>query len=563
MNGLSAPNPSTALARVVIDELARGGVSHVVLAPGSRSAALALAAVEHPEIELAVVIDERSAGFHALGIGRVTGSPAAVVTTSGTAAANLFPAIVEADTGCVPLIVVTADRPPELRHVGANQTIDQVKLFGSYPRWFGEITVPEDRPGVVRFWRSTVSRAIAEALGAGGAGGPVHLDIGFREPVVPVSDDGRQAADPFTSDLGGRPDGAPWTALLTAGPHALADPEELGERVVLWAGSEVDGAVVDRSWVVVAEPVARKKGTVTTAHHLLAHDGFADRFGPDTVVTLGRPGLSRPASLALARAPRRIAVDPFAWSDPHRDVSELRRFLPVPAGGDARWKTAWMEADAAVRSALDAALDAVDGPSEPRAARDVVRAIPRGGVLVVGSSMPVRDLDAYMPPAEVTVISNRGASGIDGFVSTALGVAATAGRPVVALCGDLSLLHDANGFLVDPRPSCVFVVVNNDGGGIFSFLPPAAFPESFERVFGTPHGRSLERLAALYDLSYQRVSHPSTLGDLVASGLEAGGVWLLEIRTDRTANVAAHRVLDAVAAATLDAFLTGSSPRGR
>lgn len=554
---MSVPNPSTALARVVVDELVRHGVSRVFLSPGSRSAALAFAAAGHPAVELAVVVDERSAAFHALGAARATGVPAAVVTTSGTAVANVFPAVVEADTGRVPLIVLTADRPPELRHAGANQTIDQLRIFGAATRWFVEVGVPEDRQGAASYWRSTVSRAVAEAVGRGGPPGPVHLNLAFREPTVPAADDGRDAAAPFTADLGGRDDGGPWTAFSRP-PVPAPTREDLGGKVVVWAGSGCSPAVAAERWVVVAEPAsgARAPGAVRTGHHLLGHPGFVEAYGPETVVTVGRPGLSRRAALALGRADRHIAVAPDGWPDPTRAAIEMRAALPLPVGIDEDWAAAWREADSLVGEALDGALDALDTPTEPRTARDTARAVPADGVLVAASSMPIRDLDSFMPAAGTTVIANRGASGIDGFVSTALGVAAARPGPVVALAGDLSLLHDANGFLVDRRPDCVFVVVNNDGGGIFSLLPPAAFPGQFERLFLTPHGRSLERLAAFHDLSYRRISRAGELGDAVAAGVAEGGIWLVEVPSDHEENVAVHGRLDAVARAAVDRFLS-------
>jgi 2-succinyl-5-enolpyruvyl-6-hydroxy-3-cyclohexene-1-carboxylate synthase len=566
----TAPNPSTALAVVVMDELVRNGVRHLALAPGSRSAALALAAADRPDLSVWVEIDERSAAFLAVGIARGSGAPAAVVTTSGTAAANLLPAMVEADLGGVPLVVLTADRPPELRHAGANQTIDQVGLYGGAVRWACDLGVPEDRPGAGAYWRSSVCRAVAEARGRGGPPGPVHLNLAFREPVVPATDDGRTVGAAFTGPLGGRPGGAPWTRVVRSPlPEVALDRRWLEvERGIVVAGDarlppeerrKVDRLAAALGWPLVAEPAAgwRPPQTVTMAHHLLGHPGFRARHRPDAALVVGRAGLSRNLAAALAGVPR-VVADPWGWPDPERDAEAVLTGFPSFDPGEvpkreSGWRRAWLEAEAAVRKVVDAALDESDLPSEPRTARDAARAVPDGGLLVAASSMPVRDLDWFMPARDVEVVCNRGASGIDGFVSTALGVAAHAGPGrVAALAGDLSLLHDAGGFLVRPQPDCVFVVVNNDGGGIFSFLPQAGFPEHFERVFGTPHGRSFERLAAFHDLTYRPIERADELTPAVQEGLLAGGLHLLEVRTERAENVAVHRRIAAAVGAALD-----------
>jgi 2-succinyl-5-enolpyruvyl-6-hydroxy-3-cyclohexene-1-carboxylate synthase len=566
-------NPSTALATVLVDELVRNGVEHLVLGPGSRSAPLAMAAAARAAVQVHVHIDERSAGFAALGIGRATGTPAAVLTTSGTAAVNLHPALVEAAAAAVPLIALTADRPPEHRHAGANQTIDQIGLFGGAVRWFCEVGVPEDRPGSNAYWRSTVCRAVAAAVGLGGRAGPVHLNLAFRDPLVPASDDGRSADRPFASPTDGRPDGGPWTRLVRPEPppvdlsdrwtsvaRGLVVVGDLGGGPFVPSLAEVDGLAARLGWPLVVEPLAggRPAQTITTAHHLLGHPGFLDRYLPEAVLVLGRAGLSRNLAGLLAAVPT-IVADPGMWSDPARSAEEMLAGWPSPEVEPARrpdgaWRRGWLEAERVARAALDEALDATDEPTEPRTARDTARAAV-GGRLVVASSMPVRDLDWFMGPGDVEIISNRGASGIDGFVATVLGAAAVSSRPVTALAGDLSVLHDAGGFLVDPRRDAVFVVVDNDGGGIFSFLPQAGFPEHFEQVFGTPHGRSFERLAAFHDLGFQVVEQASGLVPAVEEARRAGGVHLVVVRTDRARNVEVHRELTAAVSRALDGRL--------
>jgi 2-succinyl-5-enolpyruvyl-6-hydroxy-3-cyclohexene-1-carboxylate synthase len=317
--------------------------------------------------------------------------------------------------------------------------------------------------------------------------------------------------------------------------------------VVAGEGAEpnVVTAALEAGCVVIAEAHSgcRLPGTVTTAHHLLASAGIASSLLPDTVVVLGRAGLSRNLTAFISNV-ETIGVGD-GWSDPDRRLSTMFRSIAfVRSEPDPEWRSIWDRAESTARRILDSELDGVETPSEPRSARDVAAAVPEGGSLIVGSSMPVRDLDWFSgsrPPMKV--ISNRGASGIDGLVSVALGAGAVG--PSVALVGDLSLLHDQNGLLVSPRPDLVLVVVNNDGGGIFSFLPQAGLPESFEQLFGTPTGIDFSRLAALHGLSYHHIEKASDLVPAVTGGLEAGGVHLIEIKTDRTENVTLHRKLTA------------------
>jgi 2-succinyl-5-enolpyruvyl-6-hydroxy-3-cyclohexene-1-carboxylate synthase len=322
-------------------------------------------------------------------------------------------------------------------------------------------------------------------------------------------------------------------------------------------------------WPIVAEPFSgARQGAhaVSTAVLLLGDEGFAAAHRADVVIRLGRVHLSRQVGRYLAAAGRQVLVDPDgAWLDPERGADRIvaadpgricaavaaRRGPPRPPG---EWLRGWQAAEQRARAAVDALLDDEDAPSEPRTARDLAACLPDGSLLVAASSMPVRDLDLFAAPrGGLRVLGNRGASGIDGFVSTALGVALVNDGPVAALAGDLSLLHDQNGLLLANRPDLVLVVVNNDGGGIFSFLPQARFPGSFEAVFGTPHGVDFGHLAALHTCGYERVERAEALPGMVAAARSAGGVQILEVRTDRAANVALHeRLRQAVSAAVAD-----------
>ncbi len=547
---MTHPNPSVAMAVVVLDELRRNGVAHIVIAPGSRSAALSMAALSMG-FEVHVEIDERSAGFFALGLG-MRGIPAAIITTSGTAVANLLPAVVEADLSNRPLIVLSADRPPELRDRGANQTIEQHGIYGRRVRWEFDPGPAEDRPGSNAVWRSMVCRAVATARGLeGGMPGPVHLNLPFREPLVPATDDGRTSAAPFSSATDGRPGGEPWTHAGERAVWGLPRSDD-PKRTLVVVGDTAGGIDVDLTGVAfVAEPhSSRRSSEALTGLHYLSTHRSRDRWLPDAVITVGRVGLSRQLGNWLSGLPT-TAVDPSGrWLDPASTAARVVRQAPVPPA-EPTWLEALREIDRSVRAAVNAEIERWEEVSEPRIARDTSRAI-RGGRLVVASSMPIRDLDLFMDVEVESVMSNRGASGIDGFVSTALGVAATAGSPVVALAGDLSMLHDANGFLLRDRPDCVFVVVDNDGGGIFSFLPQADYPEGFETVFGTPHGRSFERLAAFHGLGFGEVSRPADLRPAIDDALGEPGVSLVVARTDRTVNVAHHRRLTEVAHQAID-----------
>ena len=589
---MDAANPSHALAQVLLDELARCRVTEVVLAPGSRSAALAMAAHDDPRLRVHVELDERSAGFLALGIARAGGHPAAVIVTSGSAVANLHPAVVEADTGHVQVLLLTADRPPELRHTGANQAIEQEGIFVRAPRWQVDLGVAEDRAASVAHWRSSAARAVAAALGDGLAPpGPVHINLPFREPTVPLSDDGRSSAPAVTVPLEGRSQQRPWVRTVLA-PRRLEDEELRGlagrllatERGLIVVGASTPGSGVAAAtdtihelsratgWPVIAEPSSgvRTDPRTTLAHApLLLSDAEVARWGtPDLVLRIGRTGLSRELVAVLGpHVPQLLLGGSGAWDDPERAVGErlvadveatcaaLAVTLGLPT--TSAWGERWRALDAAVAAAIDGVLDASAAPSEPRTARDLMAMLPDGATLVAASSMPIRDLDRFARPRPgVRVLANRGASGIDGHVSTVLGVALATGAgagghqggPVVALTGDLSLLHDANGFHLRPdapRVDATFVVVDNDGGGIFSFLPQARFPGAFERVFGTPHGRDLQRLAAFHDLGYREVTTAGQLTAAVEAAVAEGGIQLVHLRTDREENLALHRRLTA------------------
>jgi 2-succinyl-5-enolpyruvyl-6-hydroxy-3-cyclohexene-1-carboxylate synthase len=552
-------NPASALATVLVDELLRCGLTDLVLAPGSRSAPLALAVHERSRISLHVRIDERTAAFLALGMAKRSGRPVAVVCTSGTAAANFHPAVVEAHESGVPLLVLTADRPPELRGTGANQTIDQVKLYGSAVRWSCEVGTPEERPGMVAYWRSLVSRAWHVALEPDP--GPVHLNVAFREPLVPDGDE--SWCEPLDGDATGA-----WTKVRAATPGSVlhVPPTRRGVLVVGDGAVNVKRYVAAASmagWPVLAEPNgnARYGDHALSSHHfLLGVPEFVERHRPEVVVTLGKPGLSRPLLSFLRRAEEHVVVTPSLarWPDPVRSATQVAQEAEIPvSSGDDSWLKAWRTADLVARSAVDAVLDESDELTEPRLARDLVSAMPGGSLLLAASSMPIRDLDQTMHPRRgIRILANRGASGIDGLVSTAVGAALAHGNRAYALLGDLAFLHDQNALVIGPydrRPDLALVVVNNSGGGIFSLLPQSAFAEPFERLFGTPHAVDIASVAAAYGVPYARLEAMDGLAKVMAGE----GLRIVEVRTDRAANAALHARMREAAHEAVRASLPG------
>lgn len=559
-------NAGHALALALVDELARGGLAHVCISPGSRSSPLAMAFAADPRIAHHVLLDERSAGFVAVGLAKATGRPACVVTTSGTAAANVHPAVLEAHHSRTPMLVLTADRPPELRATGATQTVDQIKLFGDAVRWFVEVGAPEARSGAVAYWRSLAARALAAATSS--PRGPVHLNVALREPLVPEPDEVG-----WEHDTAGRPGVTPWASTLPG--SALPDDDAVArlaaelsavERGVLVAGAiDVDPAPLIEmagalGWPVLGEPpsgLRRGAGAVGAYDAILRDESTAARLRPQLVVRIGAIGISKALMRWLGADVEQVLVDPDGlWLDPGRSARRLVRADPsalatrisarLPARPASAWLEEWLERERRAQEAIDRVLETEEDLTEPAAARALAAALPPEATLVVAASMPVRDIDWFMRPRRgPRVISNRGANGIDGFASTVLGVALGSAGPVAALCGDLSLLHDQNGLLLarTERVDAVFVVLNNNGGGVFSFLPQARWPSRFEELFGTPQDVDLEALARLHRCGYALVGSAATLPSALAAAAAGGGTHLLEVRTDRAANVTVHERL--------------------
>lgn len=562
--GRTEGDVALACMRELVAALVASGMTDACVSPGSRSTPLALALARDGRVRVHVHLDERAAGFFALGLAKATGRPAAVVCTSGTAAAELLPAVVEAQMARAPMLLLTADRPPELRGVGANQTIWQVGLYGRYARWAIDAPVPGDRPDAAA-WHGLAHEAWARSLRH--PPGPVHVNLPFREPLVP-SGPGRVPAGAS----------AP-LAAVDAGPSAPG-PEEVDalvellgatERGLVLAGSLREPApsvlaLAERAgWPVLAEPTSglRVPGALAAGQALLADEAFAGAHAPEVVLQVGAAPTSRPALAACAAARRLVIVDPDDLvADPNRRAERrlvvgpeaLARAalgrLPVREG--SAWLADWREADARARAALDAVLDGWTEPSEPRVVRDLAAWMPEGSTLVVASSMPIRDLDLAMRPREgLRVLANRGASGIDGFVSTALGAAA-AGDRVVALAGDLSFLHDVGSLIWSARRGfeLVLVVLNNDGGAIFSMLSQRELPE-LEPLFVTPHGLELGAICEAAGAGHGLVLRAEDLPAALERAVGSGGVQVVEVPVERAATVRHHAELRAAIAAAL------------
>jgi 2-succinyl-5-enolpyruvyl-6-hydroxy-3-cyclohexene-1-carboxylate synthase len=618
-HGETGPGPR-ALAvgvRAFVAELARAGLRDAIVCPGSRSTPLALALRAHPSIRVRVLLDERVAGFFALGLARTARRPVAVAVTSGTAAAELLPAAVEASLARVPLLLLTADRPPELRDRGAPQTIDQLRLYGSHVKWFADLPVPDGLPGTVRHLRAVAGRAVAIAMA--GPAGPVHLNMPFREPLVPEGRLGPE--DDETTD--GRPSRAvPFTELVGARRllgavelEALADRLDRVDRGLIVAGPQDDPALppaVARlaaalGWPVLADALSglrcgpHERSRVVDRGDLLCRPSrWLEAHRPSLVVRFGAAPTSKAIGALEAAAPVHLVVDgdggfrepeivptTFVHADApatalalaelfaaDRARTRADRFRPGP-GRDSGWADEWLAAEhvaeRAVRDRL-AAFAARGEHFEGGPFRHLADLLPPGSTLWAGNSMPVRDLDALLPGSgrALRLLANRGANGIDGTVSAALGSAAAADGPVALVVGDLALLHDL-GALVAARLhglGLTIVLVNNDGGGIFSFLPqasvpaPAAgLPAAFEELFGTPHGIDPGPVVTALGAEHRRVG-PGELREALAGAIGAGGVHVVELRTDRARNVVLHREVVAAVTAALDEITAGTAAPG-
>ncbi len=603
----AAATPGGALARVLVRQLAAAGVRHVVICPGSRSTPLVLAVAAEPGMRPLLHMDERAAGYFALGIARQSGRPVAVVSTSGTAAANLLPAAVEASLSRVPLLLLTADRPPELRDVGAPQAIDQLRLFGSHARWSAEAPCApaegEAPAALLQHARQLAARAVEVA--AGPPAGCVHLNLPFREPLVAGDGQPQRRAAAAAEALTLLPPSG--RAPLPPPPHDVQTlaAASSGRRGLVICGpespalpaAEVTGLAGALGWPILADALSGLRtdpaagGVIAHYDAVLREPSAAERLAPEVVIRFGAQPTSKPLATWLDGLHRAGALhehvidEAGAWRDPSASA-ELHRaepgaFAAALAGAvdgapppSGEWLAGWREADAIAGEAIDRGLEEIDARGEPfeaLAARVLAEALPDGGTLVCGNSMPVRDVDGFVPMLgrRLRIVGTRGASGIDGVASTAAGAALVAGEqrsgPVALLVGDLSYLHDLTGLWAVGHHglSLVVVLIHNDGGGIFHFLPQReALPGLFEPWFGTPAGLDAAAAAALFGGRHSPLpARAGAMREAIAGALGQPGLTVLELRTERDRNVALHRELWSGVAAALRAATVAAAGR--
>jgi 2-succinyl-5-enolpyruvyl-6-hydroxy-3-cyclohexene-1-carboxylate synthase len=551
------------LLRAFCDELARCGLEHACTSPGSRCTPIVLSLVRDPRIRCWSHIDERCSGFFALGAAKASGRPVAITCTSGTAAANLAPAVIEAEQARVPMIVLTADRPPELRDVGAGQTIDQIKLYGDAVKWFVEVGVHDATEERLRWIRALACRAFWTSIE--GRPGPVHLNFPLREPLI--------LSAPLPDDDSGRPDGRPWVRRVPVTPPPAGALTALPGRGIVvagrherdrWLGPAAARFAERAGYPLLADPLSgARHGPAAIAHYdvILRDERFTNEMQPDLVIRIGDLPTSKPLRtwLASLENAEQVALDPEgAWQDPAAVVSVSDPGDPAAAleahapetPPDPDWLAAWRRADDDTADVIADALG--DELSEPLVARCLGEWLPSDATLFVASSMPIRDVELFFASRELAphVASNRGANGIDGIVSSAFGAAAVSDGPVVLLIGDVALAHDLGGLLAARRLdlAVTIVLLNNDGGGIFHFLPVAGESDGFEEHVATPHGLDFSHAAALYGLDYERPTTVAALRHAVEAAVSHHRTTIVEVRTDREQNLALHRRIAAAVA---------------
>ena len=549
-------------AATFVDELAAQGVDFACISPGSRSAPLAIALQRHPKIRVLVHIDERSGSFFGVGLAKGTGKPVVLLCTSGTAAAEFHAAVVEAFHSRAPLIVLTADRPPELRDVGANQSIDQQRLYGTAVRWFFDPGPPVESAGAPRQWRRLAARAYAEA-----AGGPVHVNLPFREPLVPTPGE-----LPVPLGTAGQAISAGRNLPTPGQVTTLASALQRAQRPLIVAGEMRDGdrlapALSRLGLPVLAEPSSQLRraetGAAVESYEALLRAGWSLQHGPDLVVSIGGTPTSKVlgAWLAAASAPTFLIDPDRMWRDPEQVASHVIACDPqalleaLPPMDRNAWREEWISAGKRATAAIAATF--VSTPlHEGHIVRALAARLPDNGQVFVGSSMPIRAVDSFWPYAKTQqrFYGNRGASGIDGLVSSGLGLAAGRSNvPTVLLLGDLSVYHDMNGLWALRRHGlrATIVVCDNNGGGVFNFLPQAQHQDVFEELFATPLGLDFAQIARLYDLVYSPVTDRAGLEPALVDALAAQTPTLVVVKFKREDSVNGHRTCWEAASAAL------------
>lgn len=580
------PNHNLVFSKVFCDELARSGVQHACVSPGSRSTPLVMSLVEQSKIRTWVHLDERSSGYFALGIARALDRPVIVVTTSGTAAANLFPAVVESHYSHAPLLILTADRPSEQWGWGANQTVDQTRMYGSHTKLSVNMPSPEDSPDLLRYARAMACRAVSAA--AQPPVGPVHINFPFREPLVPeqIPNCKPERASQLTEDAWKGRDGDNAYTNVHHARRSL-NKEQIAkissELQKLRRGVIICGPQNDLAFPPDLTALARMLGFPILADPLsqircgshdrqLVLDSYDTFLGSHKLMTALEPQVilrfgATPTSKALLnfmkhhQRAHQILIQDTDWPDPmhvatmmlHADPSQVASSLSSGPSvmPDEDWINQWLVVATATRNKISQQLTEINGMFEGRIFSELSELMPDGGILFSGNSMPVRYLDTFHQSTsrQIRFLANRGASGIDGVVSTALGTGAVLTSPTVLVIGDISFYHDLNGlFAAKQYPiNATIIVANNDGGGIFSYLPQRNYPATFEKYFATPHGITFEPAAQMYHLAYSKIGTWQEFRDSLSKSLNRSGSTILEVPGNREQNFSLHRGISSVA----------------
>lgn len=559
----------TAYMASFVDELAQNKVRHAVVSPGSRSTPISLLLAEHPNIEVHINVDERSAAFFALGLAKALREPVAIICTSGTAAANYYPAIVEAYYARIPLIVMTADRPHELRDVGAPQAIDQIDLYGKHVKWSVEMALPEESADMTNYVRTIGARAVA--IASNQPSGPVHLNFPIREPLLPFLDQVEKYRD---HQISPKVDIEKGIRILSQSQfEALASMLSEAKRGIIVVGElqdrEIRQAIIalakKLAFPILADPLSLLRSgdhsqtqTIETYDTFLRDDVAKEVLNPDLVLRFGAMPVSKSLLLFLKkhRQAQHLIVDAGAgWREPAGIASKMiyceeSAFCygvleQIDHRENPSWLQLWQSVNKATKRGLASIRDEAE-LSEGKLFLFLNDLMPMNSTLFVGNSMPIRDLDTFFFTNEknITALANRGANGIDGVVSTALGVS-TVSENTVLVIGDLSFFHDMNGLLAAKlqKQNITILLINNDGGGIFSFLPQASEKEYFESLFGTPHGLDFSHAAKLYGAKYKNASTWDEFQQVFTQSFSEPGLKIIEVQTERESNLVKHREL--------------------
>ena len=575
----------TAYTAAFVAELVQTGVTDAVVSPGSRSTPMAMVMAEHPRLNVHIHVDERSAAFFALGIAKASGKPVAILCTSGTAAANYFPAVAEANISRIPLIVITSDRPHELRDVGAPQAIDQIHLYGHHVKWFAEMAVPENSDEMLHYVRSVCGRAAATALQA--PSGPVHLNFPFREPLIPrINDENvfqlKERPRRYVNVRNGS---------LTIDKNDLreiAASLNEHEKGMIVCGQIEDPAfkemvleLADRlNFPILADPLSQlRSGSHSTENVIDAYDTFLrsgeakDYLKPTIVLRFGSMPVSKALTIFLKenhQAEHLVVDGGGGWRDPAALSTEMiycnetifcqQLLSELKANKNQQYLHKWQALNRLTKENLTAIRDTAE-LSEPRLFYQLAEMLPENANLFVGNSMPIRDLDSFFHNnrKSIRILANRGANGIDGTVSTALGAASVSQQPSYLVLGDLTFFHDLNGLLAAKLYdiNMTIIVINNNGGGIFSFLPQAEHPKHFELLFGTPLDLDFEHVVRMYNGKFTRIQDWDHFGAVMESSKTTHGLNVIEVVTKRDRNTEEHRKMWNLVSQEISKYVNG------